>query len=121
MRRAYDGLRGRAPGDVRAALRAEAQAIMDEDIEISRSIGKYGLELLRPGMGILTHCNAGTLATAKYGTALRPEKAEQAVRDEIGIVFSHVLENAGVFKSDEAGQAAFLRFLKAAGFTPAKK
>ncbi len=58
---------------------------------------------------------------AKYGTALRPEKAEQAVRDEIGIVFSHVLENAGVFKSDEAGQAAFLRFLKAAGFTPAKK
>lgn len=72
MRRAYDGLRGRAPGDVRAALRAEAQAIMDEDIEISRSIGKYGLELLRPGMGILTHCNAGTLATAKYGTALAP-------------------------------------------------
>ena len=58
---------------------------------------------------------------AKYGTALRPEKAEQAVRDEIGIVFSHVLENAGVFKSDEVGQAAFLRFLKAAGFTPAKK
>ena len=72
MRRAYDGLRGRAPGDVRAALRAAAQAIMDEDIEISRSIGKYGLELLRPGMGILTHCNAGTLATAKYGTALAP-------------------------------------------------
>ena len=72
MRRAYAGLRGRAPGDVRAALRAEAQAIMDEDIEISRSIGKYGLELLRPGMGILTHCNAGTLATAKYGTALAP-------------------------------------------------
>ena len=72
MRRAYDGLRGRAPGDVRAALRAEAQAIMDEDIEISRSIGKYSLELLRPGMGILTHCNAGTLATAKYGTALAP-------------------------------------------------
>lgn len=63
---------GQGSGDVRAALRAEAQAIMDEDIEISRSIGKYGLELLRPGMGILTHCNAGTLATAKYGTALAP-------------------------------------------------
>ena len=43
------------------------------------------------------------------------------MRDESGIVFSHVLENAGVFKSDEAGQAAFLRFLKAAGFTPGQK
>ena len=72
MRRAYNGLRGNAPDDIRSALRAEAQAVMDEDIEISRSIGKYGLELLRPGMGILTHCNAGTLATAKYGTALAP-------------------------------------------------
>ena len=58
--------------EIRRALRREAQGIMDEDIEISRSIGRCGLELLRPGMGILTHCNAGTLATAKYGTALAP-------------------------------------------------
>ena len=72
MRRAYAAVRGGEPGEIRRALRREAQAVMDEDIEISRSIGKYGLELLRPGMGILTHCNAGTLATAKYGTALAP-------------------------------------------------
>ena len=72
MRRAYAAVRGGAPGEIRRALRREAQAIMDEDIEISRSIGRCGLELLRPGMGILTHCNAGTLATAKYGTALAP-------------------------------------------------
>ena len=50
-----------------------------------------------------------------YGTAMAPEAAEEAVRKEIGLVFSHVLENAGVFKSDEAGQAAFLKFAKAAG------
>lgn len=72
MRRAYAAVRGGEPGEMRRALRREAQAIMDEDIEISRSIGRCGLELLRPGMGILTHCNAGTLATAKYGTALAP-------------------------------------------------
>ncbi len=72
MRRAYAAVRGGEPGEIRRALRREAQAIMDEDIEISRSIGRCGLELLRPGMGILTHCNAGTLATARYGTALAP-------------------------------------------------
>lgn len=72
MRAAYGRVKALPPADIRAALRAEAQAVMDEDIEISRSIGRYGLSLLRPGMGILTHCNAGTLATAKYGTALAP-------------------------------------------------
>ena len=50
---------------VKALLRREADAI-------SREIGRLGLGLLRPGDGILTHCNAGTLATAKYGTALAP-------------------------------------------------
>ena len=36
------------------------------------SIGEYALSLLEPGWGLLTHCNAGTIATAKYGTALAP-------------------------------------------------
>lgn len=53
-------------------LRQEADAIREEDIAISRSIGRLGFALLQPGDGILTHCNAGTLATAKYGTALAP-------------------------------------------------
>ncbi len=57
---------------VKALLRREADAIRTEDIAISREIGRLGLGLLRPGDGILTHCNAGTLATAKYGTALAP-------------------------------------------------
>jgi len=50
----------------------EAQDIRDEDVAISRSIGQLGLGLLHHGDGILTHCNAGTLATAKYGTATAP-------------------------------------------------
>ena len=50
----------------------EAHAIREEDVAISRNIGKLGFELLHHGDGILTHCNAGTLATAKYGTALAP-------------------------------------------------
>ena len=58
--------------ELRERLFAEADAIRDEDIAISRAIGRHGLSLLRPGDGILTHCNAGTLATAKYGTATAP-------------------------------------------------
>lgn len=58
--------------EIREALFAEAHAIRREDIAISRSIGEIGFSLLRPGCGILTHCNAGTLATAKYGTATAP-------------------------------------------------
>ena len=52
----------------------------------------------------------------KYRTGMERAAAEAALRDEIGMVFSHVLENAGVFKQDEAGQAAFLRFAASVGF-----
>lgn len=57
---------------VKERLCQEAHAIREEDVAISRNIGRYGFELLHRGDGILTHCNAGTLATAKYGTALAP-------------------------------------------------
>jgi len=51
-------------------LLQEAKIIRQEDENACRNMGEYGLSLLKPGMGILTHCNAGTLATAKYGTSL---------------------------------------------------
>jgi methylthioribose-1-phosphate isomerase len=51
-------------------VRREAQAIHTDDILICRSIGKYGSKLFRPRSRILTHCNAGGLATSGYGTAL---------------------------------------------------
>ncbi|MBN2643616.1 MAG: S-methyl-5-thioribose-1-phosphate isomerase [Victivallales bacterium] len=50
----------------------EALDILAEDINMCRTIGEYGLSLLREGAGILTHCNAGALATGDYGTALSP-------------------------------------------------
>jgi len=51
-------------------LLAEAHAIAAEDRAMCRAIGRHGAELVVPGEGILTHCNAGGLATADYGTAL---------------------------------------------------
>ncbi len=58
--------------EIKEMLFAEAQAIREEDVQISRNIGEIGFGLLHHGDGILTHCNAGTLATAKYGTATAP-------------------------------------------------
>lgn len=50
----------------------EAVQIHDEDRELCRMIGVHGAELIRPGNGILTHCNAGSLATSEFGTATSP-------------------------------------------------
>ena len=54
------------------ALHQEAIRIREEDIEVCRKIGEYGLTLVKPGDGLLTHCNAGKLAAVKYGTATAP-------------------------------------------------
>lgn len=54
------------------ALHDEAVLIRNEDIEMCRMIGENGLTLIKPGDGILTHCNAGKLATVRYGTATAP-------------------------------------------------
>ena len=53
-------------------MQAEAERIKAEDIEVCRKIGEYGLTLIKDGDGLLTHCNAGQLATCKYGTATAP-------------------------------------------------
>jgi methylthioribose-1-phosphate isomerase len=55
---------------LRKALLKEAKAIHDEDRAMCHAIGKHGAALLGDGWGVLTHCNAGGLATAEYGTAL---------------------------------------------------
>jgi len=57
---------------IKKALHDEAEEIKNEDIWSCRSIGEYGLSLVKPGDGLLTHCNAGQLATSKYGTATAP-------------------------------------------------
>ena len=58
--------------EICALLREEAYRIRNEDVEVCRRIGEYGLTLLKPGDGVLTHCNAGQLATIRYGTATAP-------------------------------------------------
>ena len=54
------------------AMRAESLAIHQEDMEMCKRIASFGLHLIKDGDGILTHCNAGPLATSRYGTALGP-------------------------------------------------
>ncbi|MFC0905584.1 S-methyl-5-thioribose-1-phosphate isomerase [Clostridium sp. MT-14] len=58
--------------EIKKILRDEAKRIHSEDIKICRSIGENLITLLKDNMGILTHCNAGQLATSKYGTATAP-------------------------------------------------
>lgn len=58
--------------EILEALRQEALRIREEDIEVCRAIGENGLSLVKPGDGLLTHCNAGKLAAVRYGTATAP-------------------------------------------------
>jgi methylthioribose-1-phosphate isomerase len=57
---------------IKGVLLKEALQIQEEDEQVCRKIGENALNLFQDGMGILTHCNAGSLATAKYGTATAP-------------------------------------------------
>lgn len=66
-----------------AALLDEARRIRDEDAAMCRAIGAFGMGLIQPNFGLLTHCNAGGLATAEYGTALAPMYAAH----EAGVAF----------------------------------
>lgn len=60
----------RSADDLRRRLLAEAMSIRSEDVRMCKAIGEAGAELIEPDSGVLTHCNAGALATADYGTAL---------------------------------------------------
>ena len=70
MKRLYDSLRGRPIGEIRERMIQEALLVREEDIAINRSIGRNGAPLVPDHKTVLTHCNAGALATAGYGTAL---------------------------------------------------
>ena len=70
MKTVYGQSRARGSHAVRAALVREALAMHSEDIEANRRIGRFGQELIPEKARVLTHCNAGALATAGYGTAL---------------------------------------------------
>jgi methylthioribose-1-phosphate isomerase len=65
-----DGMAVMPLESIQKALRDESQRILEEDIEINRMIGEYGQRIVPRQAAILTHCNAGALATGGYGTAL---------------------------------------------------
>ena len=72
MRERARQLANRPVADVKRALVEEAQRLAAEDEAACRQIGEHGAALFAPGDGVLTHCNAGALATVDYGTALAP-------------------------------------------------
>ena len=70
MKKKLASLAGQPIASAKAALIIEAQAILEEDIDLCKAMGKHGAGLIKDGQTVLTHCNAGALATAGYGTAL---------------------------------------------------
>jgi methylthioribose-1-phosphate isomerase len=72
--------------DAVSRIRSESIKIYDEDIEINKNMGRYGAELLKDGYTVLTHCNAGALATAGYGTALGVIRAAVEDNKKISVI-----------------------------------
>lgn len=72
MERVFDQAASGTIDQIKTALLEESEEILAEDQRMCQSIGEYGLSLLKPKMGLLTHCNAGGLATSGLGTALAP-------------------------------------------------
>lgn len=70
MRAVWESVKDRPADEIAERLLAEAHEVTAEDIRINRAMGAFGAELLPDGARILTHCNAGALATAGHGTAL---------------------------------------------------
>ncbi len=70
MRAVLEKAKGSAPDEIAGRLIQEAHRILAEDVQANRAMGRHGEGLLRDGARVLTHCNAGALATAGHGTAL---------------------------------------------------
>lgn len=85
MKRLYAGIRHFAIDEIRQRLVAEAQQIRAEDIAINEAIGRNGAPLVPDGKTVLTHCNAGALATAGFGTALGVIRAAVQVGKKIDV------------------------------------
>jgi len=77
---------GKTAGEIVKDIRAESLKIYEEDIEINKNMGHYGAALLKDGFSVLTHCNAGALATAGYGTALGVIRAAVSENKKISVI-----------------------------------
>ena len=85
MKRVFAEVRGEPIARIRERLVQEAQQIRLEDIAINEAIGRNGASLVPDGRTVLTHCNAGALATAGYGTALGVVRAAVAAGKKIDV------------------------------------
>jgi methylthioribose-1-phosphate isomerase len=85
MRRLHASLAGQDKASVTAAMITEAKRVKDEDVAICMAIGAHGASLVPDGKTVLTHCNAGALATAGYGTALGVIRAAVAAGKKIDV------------------------------------
>ena len=86
MRHRLDALAGCAPLEVAESMLAEAHAIAAEDVAINRRMGTIGAALIEDGARVLTHCNAGALATAGHGTALGVIRSAVAVGKRVSVI-----------------------------------
>lgn len=77
---------GSAAADITASLEREALAIFDEDVAANNAMGKNGAKFISDGDTVMTHCNAGALATAGYGTALGVIRAAVAEGKKIKVI-----------------------------------
>jgi methylthioribose-1-phosphate isomerase len=80
------GMRARTVQEAKRAILNEALKMTEEDIETNRKIGAYGLKLLKDGDIVLTHCNAGSLATVAYGTALGVIRAAKESGKRLSVI-----------------------------------
>jgi methylthioribose-1-phosphate isomerase len=86
MRRTFARVRTRSLKEIYETLLREAQAVHAEDIAANRALGQYGAALIPRGAQVLTHCNAGALATAGYGTALGIVRAAHEAGKHISVM-----------------------------------
>jgi len=86
MRRLVDECGNLTVPEIKEALRRESEKILEEDIEINRAMGRHGEKLIPPGATVLTHCNAGSLATGGYGTALGVIRAAHEAGKSVAVI-----------------------------------
>ena len=86
MIRVVEMMKHSAVKEIKGALRKESQVILERDIEINKQIGQNGLRLIPDKAAILTHCNAGALATGGYGTALGVIRAAHEAGKDIHVI-----------------------------------
>ncbi|HMS85891.1 MAG TPA: S-methyl-5-thioribose-1-phosphate isomerase, partial [Nitrospira sp.] len=86
MRQKLESVQGQAVSTIKQVLMSESQVILEEDITLCKTMGRHGAGLIQDGQTILTHCNAGSLATAGYGTALGVIRAAWEQGKKINVI-----------------------------------